>query len=91
MKKEISLSEKVHGWARKLEETMEKNKWSGICWDKSGMCEEDNCRCQGKEIIRPIIKEFQANPSEMMAQKVERLSGLEADFSDSDWGNGPKQ
>ena len=45
-REENSLSAKVHGWARKLEKTLEQNKWSGICWNKSGMCEDDYCRCK---------------------------------------------
>lgn len=46
LKEEQSLSEKVESWARELEETLEQNKWSGICWNKTGMCEEDYCRCK---------------------------------------------
>ena len=44
-----------------------------------------------REIIRQLLERFKKHPSERLAQKIERLSGLTCDWSDADYGEGPRQ
>jgi hypothetical protein len=44
-----------------------------------------------REIINGYKKRFNKYPSESLAQKIENLSGETADWSDADYGEGPKE
>ena len=44
-----------------------------------------------REIIRQKVELFKKYPSEKLAQEIESMSGLTADHSDADYGEGPKQ
>lgn len=41
-------------------------------------------------IIRAAITRFKRNPCERYANEVERMTGVSADISDADTGNGPR-
>ena len=43
-----------------------------------------------REIIGNLLKKFNKQPSEFLAQQIEALSGLTYDFSENDWGNGQR-
>ena len=43
-----------------------------------------------REIIGNLLKRFNKQPSEFLAQQIETLSGLTYDFSESDYGNGQR-
>ena len=44
-----------------------------------------------RSIVVGAVKSFMRSPSSGKAQNVEALSGLQADWSDSDHGEGPKK
>lgn len=37
-----------------------------------------------------LLTKFKKNPSSLWAQQIEKETGVDVDFSDGDWGNGPR-
>lgn len=40
--------------------------------------------------VKQLLRDFPKKPSQWLANKLEKLTGLTCDFSEGDWGNGPR-
>ena len=43
-----------------------------------------------RQIVRDLMRKFDKQPSEMLAHRIENMTGISADFLDSDWGTGER-